>query len=317
MPNHLMLLLVAMNVLIGTWVVASTADLAKRQSSPQLRHLNRHTLAFNVGLVLLFLIFYKNLNLSEEALTAYKPLLSQASYLVATLCELFMIDALARLSASLSGRPLRPVYDPLFWGLVIALPLSYAALLFPLPQAWRGDLTRLQSLLFDNVLLLEWLPLLILATRLRRITSRVMRRAARGFVALYLGRYAVFLLALPFALLPRTLRHAVAAVIFIAFNLVPKLWIRHFYAPPLPQADPVDRNAALDRLCETYGISKREREILERILQGKTNREIEKELFISYHTVKNHVYNSFQKLGVKNRYELINAVDALRLPPST
>jgi two-component system response regulator DegU len=36
-----------------------------------------------------------------------------------------------------------------------------------------------------------------------------------------------------------------------------------------------------------------------------SNREIEKELFISLSTVKNHVYNIFQKLGVKNRYELI------------
>jgi DNA-binding CsgD family transcriptional regulator len=54
-----------------------------------------------------------------------------------------------------------------------------------------------------------------------------------------------------------------------------------------------------------YGISKREQEIIRLILRGMSNREIEKELFISLSTVKNHVYNIFQKLGVKNRFELI------------
>ena len=317
MPNHVMLMLIAVNVLIGTWVIASTFDLAKRQSSLHLRYLNQHTLAFNIGLGLLFLIFYKDLNLNEGDLAAYRPLTTHISYLVAILCELFMIDAITRLSATLWGHPVRSIYRYLYWGLITALLLSYGALFLSLPDTWQKGLMRAHSLLFDNVLLLEWIPLLVLAFRIRRLTSRVMRRAAQGLVALYLGRYAIILLALPFALLPRTIRHAVAAGIFISFNLVPKLWIRHFYTPPLPHADPVDRNVAMDRLCETYGISKREREILERILQGKTNREIEKELFISYHTVKNHVYNSFQKLGVKNRYELINAVDALRLPPST
>jgi DNA-binding CsgD family transcriptional regulator len=54
-----------------------------------------------------------------------------------------------------------------------------------------------------------------------------------------------------------------------------------------------------------YGISKREQEIIRLILRGKSNREIEKELFISLSTVKNHIYNIYQKTGVKNRYGLI------------
>ncbi|MCK5149143.1 helix-turn-helix transcriptional regulator, partial [bacterium] len=32
----------------------------------------------------------------------------------------------------------------------------------------------------------------------------------------------------------------------------------------------------------------------------------QEKLFISYHTVKNHVYKIFQKMGVSNRYELMH-----------
>lgn len=55
-------------------------------------------------------------------------------------------------------------------------------------------------------------------------------------------------------------------------------------------------------------ITKREREILLLVLQGKTNKEIEKEFFVSYKTVKSHFYNIYQKIGVKSRLQLMNAV---------
>jgi len=60
----------------------------------------------------------------------------------------------------------------------------------------------------------------------------------------------------------------------------------------------------LTDLTERYQISKREKEIIYMILQGKSNKEIERELFISQNTVKNHIYNIFQKVGVNSRAQL-------------
>lgn len=48
-------------------------------------------------------------------------------------------------------------------------------------------------------------------------------------------------------------------------------------------------------------ISPREREILRLVAQGKTNRKIGEELFISEKTVERHLSNMFGKLGVSNR----------------
>jgi|GEM_PF-4237275 len=64
--------------------------------------------------------------------------------------------------------------------------------------------------------------------------------------------------------------------------------------------------ADLSRYYDRHKISKREAEIIELVIRGKTNQEIEDELFISIKTVKVHLYNIYQKLEVKNRLQLIN-----------
>ncbi len=52
-------------------------------------------------------------------------------------------------------------------------------------------------------------------------------------------------------------------------------------------------------------LTNKETEILELIKQGKTNKEIASELFISVSTVKTHINNIFKKMDVSNRNELI------------
>jgi len=64
----------------------------------------------------------------------------------------------------------------------------------------------------------------------------------------------------------------------------------------------------LDRLCAEFRFSTRERDIVQMILKGKSNKEIEQELFISPHTVKNHIYHIFQKAGIKSRGQLVNMI---------
>lgn len=64
----------------------------------------------------------------------------------------------------------------------------------------------------------------------------------------------------------------------------------------------------LGGLIEQCGLSNREGEILSLLLRGKSNKEIERDLFISPHTVRNHIYNIYQKLGVGSRLQLMNLV---------
>jgi len=60
-------------------------------------------------------------------------------------------------------------------------------------------------------------------------------------------------------------------------------------------------------------LTKRELEILNLIGVGKSNKEIADELFISYKTVKNHVYNLFAKLGIHTRAEAIHLAISMKI----
>jgi DNA-binding NarL/FixJ family response regulator len=84
--------------------------------------------------------------------------------------------------------------------------------------------------------------------------------------------------------------HTTAAVIrqFVAADETP---------PPLAPASP-------SRERERSPLSQREREIVALVAQGFKNKEMAEKMFISEQTVKNHLHNIFDKLGVSDRLEL-------------
>jgi two-component system nitrate/nitrite response regulator NarL len=51
-------------------------------------------------------------------------------------------------------------------------------------------------------------------------------------------------------------------------------------------------------------LSDREKQVVELVAQGRRNKEIGEKLFISEETIKNHMHNIFDKLGVSDRLEL-------------
>jgi ATP/maltotriose-dependent transcriptional regulator MalT len=54
-------------------------------------------------------------------------------------------------------------------------------------------------------------------------------------------------------------------------------------------------------------LSPRELEVYELIVQGRTNREISKTLFIAESTTKVHVHHILEKLGVRSRVDAVRA----------
>lgn len=58
-------------------------------------------------------------------------------------------------------------------------------------------------------------------------------------------------------------------------------------------------------------LTNREQEVFELLVQDKTTKEIAQDLFISEKTVRNHISNAMQKLGVKGRSQAV--VELLRM----
>jgi DNA-binding NarL/FixJ family response regulator len=82
-------------------------------------------------------------------------------------------------------------------------------------------------------------------------------------------------------------------------------------------ADKSDLTSLLDAFYHTTALrvtdargtnllSKREEQVVVLVSEGLSNREIARKLGLSEHTVKNHLFRVFEKLGVSSRVELVS-----------
>jgi DNA-binding CsgD family transcriptional regulator len=114
--------------------------------------------------------------------------------------------------------------------------------------------------------------------------------------------------------LPWTLRTTVVALsaernfLFtsIPYALYGIFLINYFLHYPVPTALVSDHVS--EEFLSKYGITDREGEIIQKVIQGKSNADIASELFISLATVKTHLHNIYQKIGVDSRYDLLARV---------
>jgi ATP/maltotriose-dependent transcriptional regulator MalT len=74
---------------------------------------------------------------------------------------------------------------------------------------------------------------------------------------------------------------------------------------------------AVSRLAGQARLTERERDILDRVLQGASNREISDTLEISKATVKWHMHNIFTKTGSRTREALLRDALQLRTSPES
>jgi len=85
-----------------------------------------------------------------------------------------------------------------------------------------------------------------------------------------------------------------------------EIWLdSHTTAAVMRQfSSPMDSAPMGSRDRDRSPLSQREREIVVLVAQGFKNKEMAEKMFISEQTVKNHLHNIFDKLGVSDRLEL-------------
>ncbi len=66
--------------------------------------------------------------------------------------------------------------------------------------------------------------------------------------------------------------------------------------------------------CERYGLSPREREILQILLKGRDAKYITDTFYISQSTAKTHIYNIYRKFGIHSRQELLDFIEDIEVP---
>lgn len=129
------------------------------------------------------------------------------------------------------------------------------------------------------------------------------------FMILMMAGFVLRGLLLPFSFLNLWVMVLVILFYFVS-NLPPLLYIRinaELMFKPIHLENPSEHKMML--IFEKYKISKREREIIIHICEGKTNRQIADDLFISLQTVKDHTHRIYSKIGIKSRMHLVQMVN--------
>lgn len=316
--EHIGLLGILFNLLVALWIALIVFQYRKSYENALLEPLFHYCLVYSL-LVFVGLVFlYVTLNLPRNLSPDNFPHLNSGIFLLVSLIEIGMVYSMLRIYMGFRGRKISVRFKGYSGAAVLLLILSYGLKFFLSKGSVSTILNTFHSNIFDNVLIFELLLLILILTSGGKEKDRNKIRLRRSFGWLFLMRYAV-LVGIIFVfvifisntdeIIPRAIRYPLALICVLFFSLAPYVWIKFFflkYAQSLLVI--VEDKEILGTIYGRFGISPREQEILRLILDGKSNKEIEEALFISYHTVKNHVYNLYQKLGVKNRYELVHFI---------
>jgi DNA-binding CsgD family transcriptional regulator len=95
---------------------------------------------------------------------------------------------------------------------------------------------------------------------------------------------------------------------YLGFAVVALVMLARYFSEPT-QGPPAELP---EDFIVRFGISNREREIIEMMAQGFSNNAIAEKLYISTLTVKNHIYHIYQKTGAGNKVQLLNMMNSLK-----
>jgi len=209
---------------------------------------------------------------------------------------------------SLIARPFSPVKRALFPALAIG-----QAVIIIFTGMYEPD---------DRIFVLFTLPfvfvfvycLVFIGISFVKIGNRTLRRGVAVFFALSLSYFPVNILEMirdryPSINLPEGFELFTLPLYFFALNLFSIVFAVFFFNQPAY----IEGSEITAHFRKRYGISQRESEIIDAIMTGLKSEEIAERLFISVKTVNNHIYNIFQKTGVKNRVQLVNLLSTSRI----
>jgi DNA-binding CsgD family transcriptional regulator len=303
MIPQIKILLLLLNLFLGLWVIGFVYQRMRLYNSLYLVPVLRYAVFTEAILLAVFLFQYFEVNILQKEIEVYRSTLVSYTFSIIYLTLFLLISTMWEISLAFRNRRLTKQKSWLLYGtvllLVVLVHASSAILGVDRGFTWI-------FYIYDNLGIAFPLAELFLLIRLwlRFRGAGPENRVIKSFAILYISRYPLILLSF---LLPDPVRSFLAILLV---HLIPLIWIRYF-VDRFEKASRLNMElgSKLEKLLSAYHISPRETDILKLMLQGKNNKEIQEELFISYHTVKNHVYNIFQKLGISNRYQLLTLVN--------
>ena len=219
---------------------------------------------------------------------------------------------LINLALAMAGKPPRRAWLLAHAGVLLVLLLgAWLAVRVPRtpPEFLGANLQAIEGAGLTAVELLYFVTFLVIALR---TPARDGRRSLIGFSLLLCGGFLVRSLVASLVLLDVRFG-APALLVYFGSNLAALFYLRagsDVAFKPVKAVAPSPLGMA--HVFDRHGVTKRERQIVEKVCLGKTNKQIAEELFISLQTVKDHTHRIYSKLGVKSRMQLVQLMDAAK-----
>jgi len=309
--EHIKILAAVANLMIGTGIAVYTYYLYKTYAYPFLQPLTYHIIFYNLLILLMLISRYLDLNLPEKFLVLRSPIYEDIGYLVLYIFFMGMTYAMVSVVLQFQGKDISPRQRKrIFAGAIVFLSGLIIKMILPTRSLTYKWLFYFYENIGAFIFFIEIIFLVNLLIYAKRSSDRKKARICKAFAYFYLARY--FFLPIIFVLSGQ-IRFFASMAGLICLNFFPLLWFKLFflkYAQSMLSL--IEGSTSFEQLYEKYNISKREQDILKLIIDGKSNKEIEDELYISIHTVKNHVYSLYRKLGINTRHQLIHFITKFR-----
>ena len=303
MDSQIKLFFLLINLFFGIWVISFVYHRIRIYYSLYLKKVLQYVIVLNLFFLIIFVLKYFDINIWNQELSFKSHIILPYSFALINLTWFFLVYSMFEIYLAFKCKEIR---KKIRWLTISTILILNILLFIGLNVAKVHPELRFLFVAADSLgailILLEIIILILILTQKNIFCISV--KVTRSFSILYLAKYLIVFL---FSL---TLSEPIGSSLTIfAFNLVSVVWIKS-YVDKVEQKsiDSAIRDLNLNEIANQFKLSKRETEIFMMITEGKNNKEIQDELFISYHTVKNHVYNIFQKMNVKNRYQLINHI---------
>ena len=260
---------------------------------------------FNLIVFVQLSSYYLHQNYFDSATsTGFLNIYNITTYLIGFTGALGMAYSFVKVVFGLLGKSLPPFVKKTFLTGLVVLAVSYgigiALFLQQREMTWLFNLRNIVNMALGWIILLS---LLFLFYKGNRLPDRKQKHITKVFALIYLSGVLGLIIAI---FIDFALEDLFVPLFFLLMNLFPFMWFYMFFKKAFGTLilEPAEESI-IERAVKEYKISEREREVLERLLKGFNHKQIQEELFISFHTVKNHIYSLYKKLEVSSRWELM------------
>ena len=305
--EHVSIVLKIIALMAGISVIFYIYQSYKKHTSSTLKYYFYFCVFLNLVLLIATTSKYSSVNILDNHLVYKSTTLAHIITPLTSYFFIIMIYFLVLVFISLFEITLSRNFKTIIYLGFTVITLSYVIrIILELSNKYWNILPKLHSTLIETGFIVLFLFLICFLIMGFKVKGWHKKRLILFLGIFYIIAFSILLYAI---FLPYSSQIIINPVVMLVFNIAPYFGVKYFFLP-LYRNSLTEKQGSLilDSLCRKYKISKREREIAELILLGKSNKEIQDKLYISLNTVKNHIYNLYQKTGIKSRGQLVHFI---------